>query len=346
MKKYIFFAGILLAMILLTNGSRAQQTETHDKKSKEIIIRKNGDKSSKMTIEIDGDSVMINGKPLSDYHGDELSVITRDFMKGHSGHFRFSPDNENMDINVFDNDNDNDNDNDHVFENGFEEPRTFLGVMTEKSADGIKITNVIKGSGAEKAGLQKDDIITRLDDKKISSPEDLVETVRSHKPDDNVKIDYLRNNKKKDVNVKLGETKDKNRPYFFKYNKQNNMNGNGFNFKMPPMPPMPKMPNTFYNYKFWNKGNPKLGVKIEDTENGNGAKILNVEEGSAADKAGLKKDDIITEINGEKVNNVDDVREQLNDMNDKETLAIKAKRNNADMNFDVKISKERNSADL
>ena len=40
-------------------------------------------------------------------------------------------------------------------------------------------------------------------------------------------------NKKKDVNVKLGETKDKNRQYFFKYNKQNNMNGNGFNFKMP-----------------------------------------------------------------------------------------------------------------
>ncbi len=88
-------------------------------------------------------------------------------------------------------------------------PRTFLGVITQKATDGVKITSVIKGSAAEKAGLQKDDIISRVNDKKITSPEDLMEVVKSYKPDDNVKIDYLRDNKKKDVKVKLGETKDK-----------------------------------------------------------------------------------------------------------------------------------------
>ena len=333
MKKHIFFAGILVAALLLSTDSRAQKTGIRDKKTKEIVIRKNGDKNTKMTIEIDGDSISVNGKPLSDYTGDDVNVTTRDYMKRNSHNFLFSPENdEDMDVNVFEND----------MENG--EPRTFLGVITDKVTDGVKITSVIKGSSAEKAGLLKDDIITRVNDKKITSPEDLIEAVRSYKPDDNVKIDYVRNNKKKDLKVKLGETKDKNREFFFK-DKDHAMNGNGFNFKMPQMPKMPNFPNT-YSYNFWNKNHPKLGIKIEDTENKSGVKILNIEEGSVADKAGLKKDDIITEINGEKVNNVDEIREQLNEENSKESLNLKAKRNNAEMNFEVKIPKELNKADL
>ena len=74
--------------------------------------------------------------------------------------------------------------------------------------------------------------------------------------------------------------------------------------------------------------------------------ILNVEEGSAADKAGIKKDDIITEVNGEKVNNVDDIRSQLNNSENREQYTIKAKRNNVDMNFEVKVPKKLKTADF
>ena len=45
---------------------------------------------------------------------------------------------------------------------------------------------------------------------------------------------------------------------------------------------MPHMRNNFYNFRFNNDSNPKLGLKIEDTENDSGVKILNVEEGSPA----------------------------------------------------------------
>ena len=85
---------------------------------------------------------------------------------------------------------------------------------------------------------------------------------------------------------------------------------------------------------------------IEDIENGSGARIVNVEQGSLADKTGLKKDDVITEINGEKVDNVDEIRESLNEINDKDSFNLKVKRNNSDMNFEVKIPKKLNSADL
>ena len=128
-----------------------RKTETNDKKTKEIIIRKNGDKVSKMTIEIDGDSIRINGKPLADYHGDDVSVIKRDFMKGRSRNFLWSPENDkDMDLIVDDNEMD-------------EKPRRIFGVMSEKTTEGVKITSVIKGSAAEKAGLQKEDIITRVE---------------------------------------------------------------------------------------------------------------------------------------------------------------------------------------
>jgi serine protease Do len=336
MKKYIFFAGTLIATLLLSTYSEAQKPEPQDKKTKEIIIRKNGDKNTKTTIEIDGDKILVNGKPLSEYHGDDISVIKRDFMKQHSNNFAWAPDNdEDMDLN-FSYDNDT--------KAG---PRTFLGVITAKTGDGVKITKVVKGSAAEKAGLQKDDVITAVNGKKINSPEDLMETVRSYKPQEDVKIDYTRNEKKNDTKVKLGETRERSRTFFYK--DDNGGNGDEFNFKMPPMPPMAKMPrfpNNYYNYNFDHKNNPKLGLKIEDVENGSGAKVLNVTEGSAADKAGLKKDDIITEINDEKVDNVDEIKERLDEAGDKETLNLKAKRNNSEMNFEIKIPKQLNNADL
>jgi serine protease Do len=346
MKKHILFTGILAATVLLSFNSQAQKSESIEKKSetkdgktKEIIIRKNGDKETKTTIEIDGDNITVNGKPLADYHGDDVSIIKRD-IRDRSHNFLITPGNGNdMELNAFGND--WDNDVDLGDDNG--RTRPFLGVMTEKTSDGAKITSVVKGSAAEKAGLQKDDIITSLNDKKIASPEELMDVVKTYKPADNVKIDYLRNNKKKDLNVKLGEKKDRNRTFVYNYNKDL---GNGFNFKMPPMPPMPRMPKTFFKYKSWSGNTPKLGLKIEDVENDGGVKIVNVEEGSAAEKAGLKKDDVITEVNGEKVSNVDEVRDQVNDTEDKESVSLKAKRNNNEMKFEIKIPKQVNSADL
>ena len=82
MKKNIFFAGILITSLLLSTNSQAQKPEIRTKKPKEIIIRKNGDKNTKTTIEIDGDSITVNGKPLSEYHGDDVSVIQKTLKKG------------------------------------------------------------------------------------------------------------------------------------------------------------------------------------------------------------------------------------------------------------------------
>ena len=309
----------------LSNTLWAQETSSKDKKSEEIIIRKNADADKKMTIEIDGKNITVNGKPLSDYHDGDVTVMQRDTRDKRSNNFLFAPH-----ADTFTQD----------FENA--RPHALLGVVTDKADDGVKVTEIEKESSAEKAGLSNGDIITKLDDKKIASPQDLMEAVRAHKPGDEVKISYMRDSKKKDTKAKLGESKALART--FSFNESPDMDGNNFNFKMPPMPPAYKMPNRNFNF-FYKNDRPKMGLKIEDTEKGDGVKVLSVEEGSAADKAGIKKDDIITELNGEKINNVNDATEQLSE-SDVHDVKIKAMRNTSEMNFEVKIPKKLNSTNL
>jgi serine protease Do len=329
MKKNIFLMTILFAGSVSATTLFAQSPSPKEKKTEEIIIRKNGDKDNKMTIQVDGDSITVNGKPLSEYHDGEVSIMKRDLRNRRSDNFLYAPDNKSMNFDLFQNDEENST------------PHTFLGVLTEKSDDGVKINEVVKGSAAEKAALQKGDILTRLGNKEISSPEDLMDAVKSHKSGDEVKVYFTRDSKKKDVKVKLGETKENKRAFIYK-NFNPGMGSNDFNFKMAPMP---KMNNNFFKFRY-NDNKPKLGLKIEDTENDNGVKIINVEEGSPADKAGLKKDDIITSFNGEKVNSVDEIMDKINDSEENKSLTIKAMRNNSEMNFEVKIPKKLISADL
>jgi len=332
MKKNIFFTAVVMAGLMLSSDAWAQDAP-EAKKSEEIIIRKNDNVDKKMTIEIDGDKVTVNGKPLSDFHDGNVTIMKRDARNRKSDNFLYAPDNMEMQYDLND--------------MGDAKPRPFLGVLSTKEDDGAKITEVVKGSAAEKAGLLSGDVITKIDDKKVASPEELMDVVKAHKPGEEVKVYYLRDNKKKDTKAKLGETKMNKRTMVF--NRNPSINGNDFNFKMPNMDKMPGMQNRLnrnFNLMYDNADRPKMGIKIEDTENGDGVKILNVEEGSPADKAGLKKDDVITSFNGDKINSVDEMMEKLDANPEKEKVDIKASRNNAEMNFEVKIPKKRNSADL
>lgn len=75
--------------------------------------------------------------------------------------------------------------------------RPKLGVLAEDRMDGEGVTiNTVKpGTPAEKAGLQKDDILTRLDNEKIGSVDDLQDILRSVKPSEKIKVQYQRNGK-------------------------------------------------------------------------------------------------------------------------------------------------------
>ncbi|WPR71554.1 Do family serine endopeptidase [Flavobacterium sp. NG2] len=69
--------------------------------------------------------------------------------------------------------------------------------------EGFYINRVTKNSGAEKSGLQKGDIIIRLDNQNISTFADLSGYINTKRPNDKVEVTFLRDGKSKSVAVTL-----------------------------------------------------------------------------------------------------------------------------------------------
>lgn len=321
--KTFFISAIFTACCgLFTTNGFAQKEQSQLKNNEEIIIRKNSDKPSKTTIVIDSNNITINGQPLADYNGD-ISVFKRNFMGG-GDNPAFSP---RQSFTVFGNSN-----------------TAFLGVLTAKVDKGVIVKNVIDESAAQKAGLKDNDIITKFGDKKITSPDDLRNAVQSHQPGDKVTLYYLRDNKMNSTKVDLGKSPN-SEPMTYNMDSLRNMmqqyfRGNHYNFMMP------GMPGNNFNFNYNHNNRQRLGIEIQDIENGSGAKILNVKPGSAAEKSGLKTGDIITQINGEKINDANDVRSQIMNSQNKTNYKIKIRRDNKDMEIEVHIPKVLNSINV
>ncbi len=365
MKKIVFIAS-LLCCFSLSHSAFAQEDvdkkvkekdekrkeiegklkEMDEKKqSQEIIIRKKGDKNAKISVEINGDKITINGKPLADFKDDNITINKRKItVWDRNGTKALELDRGGFlnNFNGFDGMN-------GWSVGGDEKPYAFLGVTTDESEEGAKITQVTKESAAEKADLKKGDIITRINDKKVGGSDVLSDVVRSFKPKEEVTIYYNRDGKENSSKVTLGEKKESNSMSY-------SFSGPEYTpkaFTMPNMKALPKIAwggDGAYNFNYNNDmlfpRHQKLGLKIQDTEDGTGVKVLDIDKDSPAEKAGLKKDDIVTEVGGKKVNNTDEARDQLQENQEKATYNLKAKRKGTEMSFDIKIPKKLKTANL
>jgi serine protease Do len=72
-----------------------------------------------------------------------------------------------------------------------------------KQNTGVLINKVSKNSGAEKAGLKKGDIIQKLDEKSIMSFSDLTSYINTKRPNDEIKVGIVRDEKNITIPVKL-----------------------------------------------------------------------------------------------------------------------------------------------
>jgi serine protease Do len=97
---------------------------------------------------------------------------------------------------------------------------------------------------------------------------------------------------------------------------------------------------------FYSMGRPRLGLSIQDDEDGKGAKVLDVDDESAAAKAGLKKGDIITGIDDKVVKGTDDVTRTMRDNRDKYTFSFKILREGKAQTLEVKMQRRLKTAEL
>lgn len=327
-----FAAIAILASLAIPSLAQDEKEKEKKKDVEQIIITLKGDKKDKVVIEIAGDKITVNGKPVEDLKDGDIKVLRNKFKNidalsaftlPRSGGNEWDFDWNNRDgMNLFNNMNEN---------------RAMLGVVTEKVEEGAEVNDVTEKSAAEKAGIKEGDIITKIDDKKIKDPDNLSEAVRNHKPGDKVTVTFLRDKKEQKVIAELG--------------KWSGFGGLAIAPKMPDMnilrESLPRIPGTPYGQNYsWSGGAPRLGLSVQDTEDGKGVKVIEVDEESNAAKAGVKENDIITHFNDKEVNSADEVAKLVRENKDKLSIQLKVKRDGKAQNIDVKMPRKLKTADL
>ena len=78
-----------------------------------------------------------------------------------------------------------------------------LGIRITDDAAGAKIAEVTAGSTAADAGIKAGDVITSVDDHRITGADSLVATIRSYRPGDQVTVTWTRGGDTQDATVTL-----------------------------------------------------------------------------------------------------------------------------------------------
>jgi serine protease Do len=311
MKQYFIKGFVMAGIALVTVPAFAQQNEKKDQERQTIVINRSGDAKEKTVIEINGDKVLINGKEAKD--NKEVSVNVHRFKDWSN----LSPSIRGWNANF--------GDDEAISLFSEDSNRAMLGIVTDEHDKGAEISSVTKESAAEKAGLKKGDIITKIGDSKINDTEDVTKAVRAHKPGDKVAISVLRDGKEQKLTAELGKWK-------------------GVNMSAISIPRIPVAPEvrgftTVY-------GRPKLGLSVQETEDGKGVKVLDVDDDSPAHKAGIKKDDIITHLDEDEVSSPDDLRRSVTRSTQQYSYKFKVLQNGKSQNIEVKIPRKLKTADL
>ena len=352
-------------VVITTKKTKNDTTSKDEKELKEITVKvltkegkslknnKGGEKENgdlteeRVNVLIDGDKIIINGEevaeddPRINGQGKNGVILKRMGTVGKNSKGNKLVEGKPLDMNI---------DDVLTFATPVQSNAAFLGVLSEDNELGAKINEVSEGSPAEKAGLKKDDIITNVNDEKITGPKDLYDAIGKFKPADKVQISILKNGAKTKLTVELA----KNKPQEFSFTPDQgrtiepnwgpNTRGRGnngmqrFGFELPQMPEL--------NNIFGNIEKPKLGISVEDVEENEGVKISSVSENSPAAKAGLKEDDIITEVNDKKVKDVDGIKPIIKGATEGTVFKFNITRNGKKTVIEVKIPKKLKTADL
>ncbi len=207
------------------------------------------------------------------------------------------------------------------------------------SDDGVIITRVIDDSPAEKAGLERGDVILKFDDREARSVRRLTRMIEWARPGEKIDMVILRDGKEMPVVVEIGEGDD-DEEFFGRHH-------GDFRLRVPHVPSPPSPPKA-YTFSLGQLSGSHIGVSLYELSDqlaeqygakDGGALINEVLEDTPAEKAGLKAGDVIVEVDGRKVDDIGEIREIIGDKDDGDKVAVRVLRplSNEELTIDVEV---------
>lgn len=237
-------------------------------------------------------------------------------------------------------------------DNGVDSDSGWLGLeINEVTADtakelrlpaqrGVLVQGVAPDSPAEKAGLKEKDVITQYDGQTVEGTIQFRRLVRETPPGRSVTLGIIREGASQTATIVVGEMVS---------SPEMDIRGSANN------------PGTFYLYTppdtrsfslepdIADRSTPRLGIEAEDLSGqlgayfgapGNtGILVRDVRDGSPAGKAGVKAGDVITQVDGQAVHSLAELREELRSKSGQKSVSIGLWRKGAVMNVTVTIEK-------
>jgi S1-C subfamily serine protease len=192
---------------------------------------------------------------------------------------------------------------------------------------GAYVQRVVKGGPAERAGVKDGDVVVSIDGKSVQSSEAFREILGGMKPEQNVRVELLRDGNRQTISVTLGSRP--NLSEFF---------GRGWNGEM--------YKDALRGWPIGNRA--RLGVSLVEltdqlrehfgVDEGKGVLVASVEAGSAAAKSGVKAGDVIVSIGTVDVTSVGDIVRELHKLQPgTTTLDVGIIRDRSRQSIDVSI---------
>jgi S1-C subfamily serine protease len=197
----------------------------------------------------------------------------------------------------------------------------YLGIMVnapQAGERGIQVREVTPDSPAAKAGLRASDQIIKVDDRDVTSVEQFLQTVASHKPNDKMTLHVMRGGQEQMITATLGE-----RPA-------------GGEIARTGRPGL----LTGLQPAFLGVQTQPLTAELKQrlqVQADTGAVVTEVVPNSPAAKAGLKADDVITAINDKAVRDPAQLREVIQEAGPDHDVTIKVARGNQNLTVQAKL---------
>jgi len=161
---------------------------------------------------------------------------------------------------------------------------------------GVVVSEVQKGGPADQAGLKSDDVIIAIDGKAVENGDDLVARVADTPVGNSIKIAVDRGSKRMDFDVTVGDRAEvwRDDPRFSQYRQDE---PSGLN------------EGTEAKFGIYVRNLAPAEFAEMNLDASGGIMITRVDQGSFAEKLGLRENDVIIAINRQPVESVEDIKE-------------------------------------